>query len=193
MHLHQSVLDHEGRNIFSDETGGETARFHQFLAGLQAHLPAMMLIFAPYVNSYRRFLRHSQAPVSAAWGRDNRTTALRVPHSAPAARRVENRVAGADTNPYLVIAASLAAGLAGIEDGLPPTPALEGSAYAGEPRRDLPRNLDEAVDLFAASPLAARMFGDRFVTGFVALKNCEIDHWQREISAWERRYLGPAI
>ena len=189
MHLHQSVVDEAGRNVFSDADGGESALFRHYIAGLQANLPSLMLLFAPFVNSYRRFLRQSQAPVNFHWGVDNRTAGLRIPRSGPAARRVENRVAGADANPYLVIAATLAAGLDGIERGLPATAPMADSAY--EQGHTLPRTLVAALEAFVGDDVAVRLFGDRFVRGYASVKEVEHDSWLAEIGAWERRFLGP--
>ena len=187
MHLHQSVVDAGGRNVFSDDGGGESVVFRQFIAGLQANLPSLMLLFAPFVNSYRRFVKGSQAPVNFHWGYDNRTAGLRIPKSGPAARRVENRVAGADANPYLVIAATLAAGLDGIERELPSTPPLETSAY--EEPHALARTFNAAHADFLAGDVAVRLFGQRFVTAYAAVKEVEFESWLAEIGAWERRFL----
>jgi glutamine synthetase len=187
MHLHQSVVDAAGRNVFSSADGGESVLFRQFIAGLQANLPSLMLLFAPFVNSYRRFVKGSQAPVNFHWGYDNRTAGLRIPKSGPAARRVENRVAGADANPYLVIAATLAAGLDGIERELPPTAPLETSAY--EEPHALARTFNAAHADFLASDVAVRLFGQRFVTAYAAVKEVEFESWLAEIGAWERRFL----
>ena len=189
MHLHQSVVDAGGRNVFSDADGGESALFRQYIAGLQANLPSLMLLFAPFVNSYRRFVRQSQAPVNFHWGYDNRTAGLRIPRSGPAARRVENRVAGADANPYLVIAATLAAGLDGIERALPPTDPMDDSAY--ESAHTLPRTLPAALEAFVGDDVAVRLFGERFVRGYASVKEVEYESWLAEIGAWERRFLVP--
>ncbi|MFQ6024492.1 MAG: glutamine synthetase family protein, partial [Acidiferrobacterales bacterium] len=111
MHVHQSIVDREtGKNIFSDGNGKDSALLFAYIAGLQKYLPAAMAFLAPYVNSYRRITRHQSAPINVQWGYDNRTVGFRVPLSAADARRVENRVAGADVNPYLAIAVSLACG-----------------------------------------------------------------------------------
>ena len=187
MHLHQSLVDASGRNVFSTEDGGESVLFRQYIAGLQANLPNLMLLFAPFVNSYRRFVKGSQAPVNFHWGYDNRTAGLRIPKSGPAARRVENRVAGADANPYLVIAATLAAGLDGIERELPATEPLETSAY-DEPHA-LARTFIAARDDFLADGIAVRLFGQRFVTAYAAVKEVEFESYLAEIGAWERRFL----
>lgn len=191
MHLHQSVVNAHGHNIFSAEDGSEAPCFQHFIAGLQTYLPDLMLVFAPFTNSYRRYVAGSQAPVNLQWGYENRTTALRVPTSSPAARRVENRVAGADANPYLAMAASLAAGLAGMNEQLVATPPIEDSGY--NHARTLALSLPEALAQMAASPSARRLLGDSFVTGYTAVKAVEFESYQNEISAWERRYLLPQV
>lgn len=189
MHLHQSVVDAEGQNVFSDARGDATPAFLQFIAGQQRYVPELMLVFAPFVNSFRRYVSGSQAPINLEWGHENRTTGLRVPTSSPAARRVENRLAGADANPYLVIAASLAAGLAGIEEGLTPSAPLEGSGY-GQAHR-LPRTFQHALESLQGSEHAPRLMGESFVRAYLAVKDMEHAHYQAEISAWERRFLLP--
>ncbi|QJQ07567.1 glutamine synthetase [Undibacterium piscinae] len=155
MHLHQSVVDASGKNIFCNTDGSNSERFHHFIGGLQTYLPDLMLIFAPSVNSFRRFIPGSQAPVNLQWGEDNRTAGLRIPLGGPAARRVENRIAGADANPYLAIAGSLAAGLAGIQEQLPPSAAVEGSAY--DCSHDLAPTFMAAHAQMVSSTLARRL------------------------------------
>jgi len=191
MHLHQSVVDAQGRNIFSLPDGAQSPLLTQFIAGLQTYIPELMLMFAPNVNSFRRYVAGSQAPINLQWGYDNRTAGLRVPASAPAARRVENRVAGADANPYLAIAASLVAGLAGIEQRLQATPALVGNGY--DKSSDLPRQLSDALEKMKQSTYARQSLGDDFVTGYTAVKALEFEHFSSDISAWERRYLLPQV
>ena len=191
MHLHQSVVDAQGRNIFSAADGSATEAFGHYIGGLQAYTPDLMLVYAPTVNSYRRYVAGAQAPTNVHWGYDNRTTGLRVPLCGPAARRVENRLAGADANPYLAMAATLAAGLAGLEEGLAPSAPLSGNA--GHEARSLPRTFDTALDQMAQSRHAARLLGERFVRGYLAVKGLEHDHFQREVTAWERRYLLPQV
>lgn len=193
MHLHQSVVDAHGRNIFSTDEGTESAAFGHFIGGLQTYMPDMMLLFAPYVNSYRRYVSNSQAPVNLEWGYDNRTTGLRIPRSAAAARRVENRIAGADANPYLVMAASLAAGLAGMEDQCDPTVALPPGTNSNELGHTLARSFLPAHHQMVNSIAVRRLLGDSFVTGFCAAKSVEYDNYLHEVSAWERRFLGPQV
>jgi len=191
MHLHISVVDAKGDNVFSRADGSESPRLGHFLAGLQTHLPDLMLMLAPNVNSYRRYVSGSQAPVNLQWGYDNRTTGLRIPASGAAARRVENRVAGADANPYLAMAASLAAGLKGLQSQLAPSEPLTGNGY--DSAHSLPRSMEEALQKMQHSPVALELFGEKFVTGYCAVKALELASFQSEISAWERRFLLPQV
>ncbi|RVB54882.1 glutamine synthetase, partial [Mesorhizobium sp. M7A.F.Ca.CA.001.06.1.1] len=147
MHIHQSIIDKKtGQNIFSAADGSETDDFFHFIGGMQKHVPNALVMFAPYVNSYRRLTQAASAPVNNKWGYDNRTTAFRVPRSDPAARRVENRIPSSDANPYLALAASLACGLIGITNKIKAEPPVLTTANADE--IDRPRGLLEAVDLF---------------------------------------------
>jgi glutamine synthetase len=148
-----------------------------------------MLMYAPNVNSYKRFVAGSWAPTSATWGFENRTAAVRAIAGSPSACRLENRVPGADVNSYLGFAASLAGGLHGIERALEPPPPIEGNAYAQEAPA-LPRTLDEAVERFAASALAREYFGDAFVDQYAAMRRWEVEQHRRAVSDWERaRYF----
>jgi glutamine synthetase len=188
MHIHQSVVQAKtGQNIFSDPDGRPTQEFFAFIAGQQKYLPTVMAIMAPYVNSYRRMTRASTAPINVAWGYDNRTTGLRIPPSVPVARRVENRVPSSDANPYLVMAASLACGYLGIEEGLAATEPIDGSAQ--ELDFDLPRGLLEAVSLFEECEPLSNVFGQTFVSTYAAIKRAEYETFMRVISPWEREYL----
>jgi glutamine synthetase len=189
MHVHQSVVDSTGNNIFSNADGSESARFRHFIGGQQRYIPELMPVFAPFVNSYRRFVAGSQAPVNLQWGIDNRTAGLRIPISGAAARRVENRIAGADANPYLVIAATLAAGLAGMDEALPPTEPATGNC--ADLSHELAQDFAAANSKMAASAAARQLLGADFVTGFTAVKALEYADYMAEISAWERRYLLP--
>ena len=188
MHIHQSVVEiATGRNIFSAADGSETAAFRHYLGGLQRHLPAVIALLAPYVNSYRRYVRDFAAPINLAWGRDNRTTGLRVPVSDPEARRIENRLAGMDCNPYLGIAASLACGLIGMRDEVEPEPEFQGDAYSsGE---DIPRTLGEALEIFEDSPVVHEVLGPEFCAVYRAVKAMEYNAFLQVISPWEREHL----
>jgi len=188
MHVHHSVLDGAtGQNIFSDTGGAETPAFHHFIAGLQSHLPEAIAILAPYVNSYRRYVRDHAAPINLEWGRDNRTTGIRVPISSPAARRVENRLAGMDCNPYLGIAASLACGLLGLREARDPRAMMASDAYAGG--SDIPRDLFSALDLFHAATDLREMLGPDFSRVYEIVKREEYDEFLQVISPWEREHL----
>ncbi|MDD3935408.1 glutamine synthetase family protein [Rhodoferax sp.] len=191
MHLHISVLDAKSDNVFSLADGSESPRLAHFIAGLQAYLPELMLMLVPNVNSYRRYVSGSQAPVNLQWGHDNRTTGLRVPASGPAARRIENRVAGADANPYLAMASSLAAGLQGLQEQLAATEPLAGNGY--DSAHSLPRSMEEALQKIQHSRVAQAFFGEKFVTGYCAVKALELASFQSEISPWERRFLLPQV
>ena len=188
MHIHQSVLSlDDGRNIFSEQNGDASALFFSHIAGLQRYLPAAMSLLAPNVNSYRRLIRYHAAPINVRWGYDNRTAGLRIPHSSPIARRIENRVPGADANPYLAVAASLACGLLGMIDGLEPDAPVTGSAY--EMPYELPRNLEQALrGLDDCKPLQ-EIFGKNFITAFNAVKQSEQSTFFQVISSWEREHL----
>ncbi|GMG88273.1 glutamine synthetase family protein [Biformimicrobium ophioploci] len=188
LHLHQSLVDIEtGRNIFVDENGQENDTFRHFIGGMQEYIPGFISFFAPNVNSYRRFTPDIAAPTSLHWGYDNRTTGLRVPDSSPEAKRLENRFPGADCNPYIAIAASLACGYLGIVNKVNPTAPYEGSC-AHEPI-SLPRSQEHALRLLADCPEATEMFGDVFVRAWHAIKRDEYEEFNRVISPWEREYL----
>ena len=188
MHLHKSIVDLKtGDNVFSNADGSASALFHHHIAGLQQHIPAAMPMFAPYVNSYRRIARHNAAPINLHWGYDNRTVGLRVPISGPENRRVENRVIGADVNPYLAIAASLACGLIGMTRQLQPSAAMEKSAYDDEVT--LPQGLRQALDLLSDNTALREVLGDLFVDLYVSIKEREYDTFFQVISPWEREFL----
>lgn len=192
MHLHQSVVRSDGTNLFTDERGGETPAFRHFIGGLQAALGDLTLLFAPYVNSYQRLFHPFASPNNACWGYDHRGAALRIPASAPEARRVENRLPGADANPYLVIAASLAAGLRGMRMRLEPAAPVKGE-FQAPPELRLPFTLSAALERLEHSALARELCGATFVEGFAATKLMELGSYYDEITPWERRHLGPWV
>lgn len=188
LHVHQSVHDTAtGRNIFAAENGENTDAFRHFIGGLQKYLPAAMPLLAPYVNSYRRLVPNSDAPINVHWGLDNRTTGLRVPVSSAAGRRVENRVAGADANPYLAIAASLACGYLGMVEEIEPSKSVDGSAYALAV--GLPRHLEDALKRLGRARALRDILGQRFVNVLTAIKESESEAYLQVISAWEREFL----
>ncbi|NOT14264.1 MAG: glutamine synthetase [Methylotenera sp.] len=188
MHIHQSVIDTQtGKNIFSKADGTESPLFFNYIAGLQKYLPAAMVLLAPYVNSYRRIVRNGAAPINIEWGYDNRTVGIRVPISEPNARRVENRVVGADANPYLAMAVTLACGYLGIKEKLQPTAVTTGSAYALD--YQLPRGLSEAIRELEDATALHEVLGKDFVDVYLAVKDAEHDEFMRVISPWEREHL----
>ncbi|MEE4817197.1 glutamine synthetase family protein [Pseudomonas alliivorans] len=193
MHLHQSVVDAvSARNVFSAEDGQSTPTFRHFIGGLQACMADFTALFAPNVNSYQRLFHPFASPNNACWSYDNRAAGLRIPASAPSARRVENRLPGADANPYLVIAASLAAGLYGIERGIEPTAAMQGEIQVPEELR-LPCTLQAALERLKCSHLAKELFGHEFIEGYIASKTMELTSFLDEITPWERRVLAAQI
>ena len=187
MHLHLSVVDiKSGRNIFVNKDNSESDAFYHALAGMQRYLVTAMPLMAPYVNSYRRQSYSEDSPTNLAWGMDNRTVGLRVPMGDPVNRRIENRIPGADANPYLAMAASLAALWLGLQEQRRPTRQRKDS---GEDLATLPRNLDIALDaLERASPLHD-VLGESFVKLFIEVKRGEAEAFLEVISPWEREYL----
>ena len=187
MHLHVSVVDIEsGRNLFVNEDSSESDQFYHALSGMQRYLVAAMPLMAPYVNSYRRQSNSEDSPTNLAWGMDNRTVGLRVPMGDAANRRIENRIPGADANPYLAMAATLAALWLGLQEQRRPTRQRKDS---GEDLATLPRNLDIALDeLERAKPLHEAL-GEDFVKLFIEVKRGEAEAFLEVISPWEREYL----
>ena len=193
-HLHQSLWTPDGRNAFHDASAehGISHVFQSYIAGVLRTLPDFMALYAPNVNSYKRFVAGSWAPTVAAWGIETRTPALRVITGSPAATRLENRVPGSDVNPYLAMAAALAGGLSSIEQGLTPPPPVRANAYTlpEDVAPHLPRTLDEAIDRFSRSDLARDWFGDLFVDDYTTMRRWELDRYHATVSEWEReRYF----
>ena len=188
MHLHQSVIDiATGENLFANKNGSDSAMFRSFVAGLQTYLPEVTPLFAPNVNSYRRMRPQHSAPINVQWGRDNRSCGLRVPVSDRANRRIENRLPGADSNPYLAMAASLACGYLGVIEELEPTAQLTSSAYRLP--RELPRSLAVGLERFKNCKPIRDILGERFCRAFAAVKEHELDAFDGVVSAWEREHL----
>jgi len=188
MHIHQSVVDMEtGRNLFALEDGTDSPMFRHFIGGLQKVLPRITPMFAPNVNSFRRMRPSFSAPINVQWGYDNRSCGLRVPICDPQGRRVENRLPGADANPYLAIAASLISGYIGMVEKLEPTALMEANAY--NRKRTLPKTLEEALDQFDNCQAVRSLLGDNFFSAFSLIKRAELDAYQEVISSWERDHL----
>lgn len=190
LHMHFSVLDADGRNIF--DNGGEdgTDLMRNAVAGCIAAMPASTLLFAPHANSYRRLVPGQHAPTSVCWGYDNRTVALRIPSGPYAARRIEHRVAGGDINPYLTFSAILGAAMLGIEEGMEPPAPIKGNAYD----KDCPQlapDWENAIDRFENDPLMAAIFPQTLIENLVRTKRQELrlmaeippdQHWKTYIN-----------
>ncbi|MFS2123249.1 glutamine synthetase family protein [Pseudomonas sp. NY15437] len=189
MHLHQSIVDIQtGKNIFSNADGSMSELFLHHIGGLQKLIPEALPLFAPNVNSFRRFLPDTSAPVNVEWGEENRTVGLRVPDSTPDNRRVENRLAGADANPYLALAASLLCGYIGMVEGLKPSAQVKGRGYERRNLR-LPLTIEAALECMEGSKTLEKYLGDKFIRGYVAVKRAEHENFKRVISSWEREFL----
>jgi len=179
-HIHFSIADEEGPLFARDEK-----MFNSFLAGQVACLQQMTLLLAPNINSYKRYASASFAPTTVAWGRDNRTCSLRVVGHGPSLR-FENRVGGADLNPYLALSALIASGLHGVEAGLELEPALEGNAYAATERPHVPKTMAHARELFANSEVARQAFGEDVVAHYLNAADVELAAFQSAVTDWER-------
>ena len=182
-HIHLSVADGDGRNVFGDDQ----PTFDRFVAGQLACLEELTLFFAPQVNSYKRFVPGSFAPTAVAWGNDNRTCSMRVVGHGQGLR-VENRLPGADVNPYLALAAMIAAGLHGIEEELELEPAFEGNAYESDKPR-VPHTLYAARDQFAGSEVARDAFGEEVVDHYLNRARIELEAHEAAVTDWEK-YRG---
>ena len=182
-HIHCSLAGEDGSNVFA----AEESLFEHFIAGQIACMEQMTLLYAPHVNSYKRFVPGSFAPTAIAWGRDNRTCSLRVVGHEEGLR-VENRLPGADVNPYLALSAMIAAGLHGIERELPLEPVFEGDAYKSDKPR-VPHNIYDARRAFAESAVAAEAFGTEVVDHYLNRADVEIASFEAAVTDWER-YRG---
>ena len=192
MHLHISVVDAEdpadpARNLFAEDDGEDSVLFRQFIGGLQTYLPQIAPMFAPNVNSFRRMRPGHSAPINVQWGYDNRSCGLRAPISGKVNRRIENRLPGADANPYLAMAASLISGYLGVEEAIAPSPEAIGNAY--HHARTLPRNLEDALERFNACQPVRQLLGETFCRAFTRIKTAELEAFQCVISSWERDHL----
>jgi glutamine synthetase len=190
MHIHQSLTDVKtGDNLFSNSDGTASELFLNYIGGLQTYIPMLMPIFAPNVNSYRRYLpgEPGNAPTNIEWGEENRTVGLRVPQATAAARRVENRLPGSDTNPYLAIAANLLAGYLGMEQKRIPRDPVSGRLE--EPGDELPMNFEAALEAMSDCEEIRAGLGSDFIDGFIATRITEYEGFKRVISSWEREFL----
>ena len=187
-HIHQSLVDSDGKPAFVDENGEETETFRHFLGGMRDHVRELALFIAPSVNSYKRYAAESWAPTSVSWGRDNRTCGFRiVGHGS--SRRVECRIPGADANPYLSFAALLAAGLDGIENQTDPGPELKGNAYEAAEAEPFPSSLREAKALWEGSEFVKSAFGDAVQKHYSNYARYEQQEFDQVVTDYERRRM----
>jgi len=186
-HIHQSLQDSDGRPVFHDPDAphGMSDVMRHFLAGQLAHASEITWFLAPYVNSYKRFQAGTFAPTAAVWSRDNRTAGYRLCGEGTKAIRVECRVGGSDLNPYLAMAALLAAGIAGIEQRLELEPAFVGDAYTNEGTRRIPENLPAATAAMRTSKMLRAALGDEVVDHYVHVATWEQQEHEREVTDWE--------
>jgi glutamine synthetase len=184
-HIHLSLRDADGEPVFAgDREGGVSKVFEHFLAGQLAALRETTYLFAPNINSYKRYQPDSFAPTAVKWGRDNRTCALRVIGHGPSLR-FENRVPGGDVNPYLAVAGMIAAGLHGVENELPLGAPFTGNAYAADAEQ-VPQLLSDAAHLFQSSDIARKAFGDDVVEHYVNAAQVELAAFNAAVTDWER-------
>ena len=189
MHIHQNVVDAKtDLNVFADEDGNDTELFGAHVAGLQKYAAAAMPFFAPYSNSYLRLGSNLSSPANTHWGVENRSAGLRVPTGGRASRRIENRIAGSDANPYLAIAASLLCGYLGMVEGLKPTEPVTGSAY-GLTTNGLPRHIHASLEALERCDTLRDFLGDGFVSTFLDVKRAEIKARSNVLSSWDMKYL----
>jgi glutamine synthetase len=183
LHLHASVLDKNGDNIFACTPDAPSENLKRAIAGLQRCADDCMLLFAPHANSYRRFVMNAFVPLNDCWGFNNRTVAMRIPHSEPVNTRIEHRIAGADANPYLVAAAVLAGMLDGLEHGGDPGAPVVGNAY--EQTEMQPRYWRDSIADFQRSEFIARHFGERFRFIYGQQKQKELRSFYTEVTTLE--------
>jgi glutamine synthetase len=185
-HIHLSLRGDDGTCLFwNDEAGGRTPLYDQFIAGVLATMSDFTLLYAPNVNSYKRFAAGSFAPTTVAWGLDNRTCAVRLVGHGPSAR-MENRLPGGDVNPYLALAAMLAGGLHGIDNQLDLEPPVEGNAYVSD-KPTVPTTLRDARDAFSGSAVARKALGDGVVDHYTNMANVELAAYDAAVTDWELR------
>ncbi len=191
MHIHQSLIDMKtGKNVFAGDNDKRfSEHFYHYLGGLQKYTHHAITFYAPNVNSYRRFAPDIAAPVNFKWGIDNRTTGLRAPNAPLEATRIENRFPGADCNPYLAIAASLACGYLGLKQSLKPGKPVESLAADEDDTVEVARSLEEGLRLLEDCPELCEIMGAQFVAAYIGVKRAEFETFHEVISSWEREYL----
>ena len=189
LHLHQSLIRKKNKkNVFFSKTSTISNLMKNYIAGLQTYTPNLMPIHAPNINSYRRLFATWDAPRNTNWGLGNRSCGFRIPSNEEHSMRIENRISGADTNPYLVFAANLAAGYLGIKNKLKPTPETKKSVF-GKDKSSLPKNVEEAILLFEQDEHINEVFNQKFIRTIAAIRRVENQAYLKVVSSWEREYL----
>jgi glutamine synthetase len=188
-HIHLSLWDTEAQANVFDVEGKRSDLFRWFLGGWMKFVPDFMVFYAPTINSYKRYTDGSWAPTRIAWSQDNRTAGFRVVGEGPSLR-IENRIPGADCNPYLVYTAALASGLRGIEEQIEPPAVFEGDVYAASGLPRVPYTLEQATDLFTASDVVRSALGDDVAEHYAKFFRVEVDSFNSSVTDWERaRYF----
>ena len=186
LHLHQSLLNK--KNVFFSNKNIISNLMKNYIGGLQKFTPKLMPIHAPNINSYRRLFATWDAPKNTYWGIGNRSCGFRIPSNEEHSMRIENRISGSDTNPYLVFAANLAAGYLGIKNKIKPTLETKKSVF-GEKKSSLPKNMEEAILLFEKDEDLVEVFNQKFIRTIAAIRRVEYQAYLKVISSWEREYL----
>jgi len=184
MHVHFSIIDKDGNNLFANDTFKGTPLLENAIAGCLKGIPELTLVYAPHDNSYDRLVPESHAPTGICWAYENRTASIRVPGGKMSARRVEHRVAGGDVNPYMFLTAVLGSALVGIEEGLTPPPPISGNAY-DQDLDQIPATWAEAIDAFEHSKLARKIMPELLIQNLVMTKRQEL-HYLRDLTSSEK-------
>ncbi len=188
MHIHQSIYNEKNKNIFFNQSTKISKKMKSYLGGLEKYTPLLMPIYAPNINSFRRLFATWGAPKNVKWGIGNRSCGFRIPSIEERNIRIENRIPGSDTNPYLVFAANLASGYLGMKNNLKPNPETKDSAFKDK-NSNLPKNMDESLTLFENDEDIKSIFNEKFVRSIAAIRRVEYQAYLSVISSWEREYL----
>ena len=189
LHLHQSLVKKKNKkNVFFSKTSTISNIMKNYIGGLQTYTPKLMPIHAPNINSYRRLFATWDAPRNTNWGLGNRSCGFRIPSNEEHSMRIENRISGSDTNPYLVFAANLAAGYLGIKNKLKPTAETKKSVF-GKDKSTLPKNVEEAISFFENNEQINEVFNQKFIRTIAAIRRVENKAYLKVISSWEREFL----
>ena len=192
MHIHFSIMDQNGQNIFNNNKSDGSEFLKSAVAGCLHNLRGSTLIFAPFGNSYKRFVKNAHAPISAQWGYENRTTAIRIPGGDLISKRIEHRVAGGDTNPYLVMTAVLGSALLGIEKKLTPTKPVMNNAYSNSAEK-LANNWEDAVNYFGNDKGIKQIFSKQLIDNLIRTKRQELSEFKKIESSKHWKYYVAAI